>query len=389
VAELNTVLGAILRDVAQSRVVADLFSRNVSVEYQQDPILKDFPVPRVEIVQATLDLKFAVTEVADAEVDRAAVIGGQFAPFAASLAGAVFANLIASNPRRAELEDVIQRKHLALTERLPALIGQAATANLDDVNAALEGRPDALVRRLNDAVGPVVLDEPDLREVLTGGEKLADIRERVSATASTIVQRLTAEGRPGREPGARRTLPRARLGQLASTLGQGVFERVVVASPRRAEVEVVLADKGLRLDRQLADRAAQTLLAEPDLVGDALEGRPDALVSKLENDLFEAALADEAVKDALTRRVPIGTLREQLSNTIAAALPNFVKGVRDALAAAERQAHTINVAVTTGELADTPESKISQISVVSQVRNYEWVDVGAAEGVSRPRLQPE
>jgi hypothetical protein len=389
VAELNTVLGAILRDVAQSRVTADLFSRNVSIEYQQDPILSGFPVPRVDIVQTTVDLKFAVNSVDRHDVDRNAVIRARLPVFSASLAQEVYSAMIASNPRSAELEEVIKRKNLAVAERLPALIEQSAIANTADVDAAIAGRPDALARKLQATVSPVVLDEPDLREVLTRGTRLGDIRNRVEASAATHVARMAAELRPRGEEIDLASVPRARIVQFAAALGRSVYEDVVLRSPRRPEVERVLVERGLRLDRQLSERAEQALLEDPALLQAALEGEADPLVSKLEKHLSETVLAEAAIRNALTQRTRLSDLRTQLANTVAAALPRFVVEVRAAISAAERQALTIDVAVTGSELAEAPESTVSQISVVSQIRNYQWVDVGASEGISRPRLQPE
>ena len=62
-AELKAVLGAILVDIAKARVASDICTRDVSLEYAKDPILSEFPVPRVEIKEASIELKFAINEV--------------------------------------------------------------------------------------------------------------------------------------------------------------------------------------------------------------------------------------------------------------------------------------------------------------------------------------
>lgn len=64
-AELNKVLGALLRDVAQARTLSDLYARQVSKDYEADPLLRFFPIPRAEIKDITLDLKFAIATVDD------------------------------------------------------------------------------------------------------------------------------------------------------------------------------------------------------------------------------------------------------------------------------------------------------------------------------------
>ena len=69
-AELTEVIGSVLRDVARARATSDAFSREVSREYLEDDILRMFPVPRVEIGGAEVDVGFVVAEVSRRDVDR-------------------------------------------------------------------------------------------------------------------------------------------------------------------------------------------------------------------------------------------------------------------------------------------------------------------------------
>jgi hypothetical protein len=61
-AKFDETLGALLRDLAYARVKSDLFSREASLEYLKDPLLRLFPVPRVEMSQAEIEVSFAVKE---------------------------------------------------------------------------------------------------------------------------------------------------------------------------------------------------------------------------------------------------------------------------------------------------------------------------------------
>lgn len=65
-AGIDDILGALLRDIANSRVTADMYSRNISRYYEQDPVLRRFPVPRMEVDSLEIDLKFAIN---NAELD--------------------------------------------------------------------------------------------------------------------------------------------------------------------------------------------------------------------------------------------------------------------------------------------------------------------------------
>ncbi len=60
-AQLQHFLGSILRDIAQARVASDVYSRDASRFYEEDPVLRRFPVPRVDLSEVEVDLKFMVT----------------------------------------------------------------------------------------------------------------------------------------------------------------------------------------------------------------------------------------------------------------------------------------------------------------------------------------
>jgi hypothetical protein len=59
--EIHHVLGAIFRDIAQGVFTSDLYSRNISLEYERDPLLRRFPTPRTEVEEIELELKFAIS----------------------------------------------------------------------------------------------------------------------------------------------------------------------------------------------------------------------------------------------------------------------------------------------------------------------------------------
>lgn len=62
-AQLHDVVGAILRDIAQSRVTSDLYSREVSRYYEEDSLLRLFPIPRTDIKEVEIDLNFGISDV--------------------------------------------------------------------------------------------------------------------------------------------------------------------------------------------------------------------------------------------------------------------------------------------------------------------------------------
>ena len=66
---LSDVLGAILKDVTESRHLSDKYSRDLSRNYEIDDILKTYPVPRTEIKELDIDLKFAFKEAVEVETE--------------------------------------------------------------------------------------------------------------------------------------------------------------------------------------------------------------------------------------------------------------------------------------------------------------------------------
>jgi hypothetical protein len=61
--ELHKILGSLFSDIAQSVFTSDLYSRDISRYYEQDGLLRHFPVPRTEISELEVDLKFAIAGV--------------------------------------------------------------------------------------------------------------------------------------------------------------------------------------------------------------------------------------------------------------------------------------------------------------------------------------
>jgi hypothetical protein len=386
-AGLNDVLGAILRDVAQARVTSDLFSRSVSFEYRDDEVLRGFPVPRVEVVQASLELKFAVNDVERTEVDREAFLRARASAYAAELGRQLYSDFIETNPRGDELVGIIQEKGLALETQLPAVIERTISGNLDDLQRAMEQNPDRLIRKIQGEVAGLVLADDDVKDVLTRGTLVSDVRERVSVASATVVDALAREAARLRPLEGELDVRRLPVAEYAARLGERVYSDVVGTSPRRAELEKTAAEEGVRLDRDLRAAAQRALTEDPEALRVALEEDPDALVERLESEVASTVLGVDAVKRVLTRRTRVTDLRTQVATAVTSSLVEFARDVRAALEAAERQALTVDVAVTNDQLAEVPEAKVSQINVVSQIRNYEWVPTG--EEGAPARLQPE
>lgn len=61
-ARLGSVVGGILKELAQARAIADRHSRELMGEYERDPVLSAFSVPRITIGEVNLTLRFTVND---------------------------------------------------------------------------------------------------------------------------------------------------------------------------------------------------------------------------------------------------------------------------------------------------------------------------------------
>ena len=69
-ADLHQIFGAILRDIAKARFSADLYSRSIARYYESSDLLRKFPVPRADIDEVDIDLKFSISDVQTSGVNN-------------------------------------------------------------------------------------------------------------------------------------------------------------------------------------------------------------------------------------------------------------------------------------------------------------------------------
>lgn len=255
-AELTQVLGTILKDVAQSRVISDVFSRDISEHYAQDPILIAFPVPRVEIKEASIQLKFAVNSVEQKKLDTAAIA-----------------------------------------------------------------------------------------------------RERVS--------------------------------QFTAALGNEMHDKVILASPNKDVLVAILDEKGTDLPATATALLEQAIAKSPDALRAALASKPQALTNLAQNTLQNALRRDEEVWKIVRKGVLVRDIRATLADIVAPAVESMVKDVKDTIDRADKHAVSVDVAVSHSELLDLPETILSHVSIIAEIRNYEWTQVGGTDEQPIRRLQPE
>ena len=63
--DLGSVLGALLRDVVRAQDISNRYSAQLSEVYEQDPLLREFPIPNARLADVELELSFAITGVGE------------------------------------------------------------------------------------------------------------------------------------------------------------------------------------------------------------------------------------------------------------------------------------------------------------------------------------
>jgi hypothetical protein len=66
--QLSKVLAGILHDITTARFDSDTASAKLVERYMKDPVLQCFPIPRVEIKEINIQLKFAFADGGKSEV---------------------------------------------------------------------------------------------------------------------------------------------------------------------------------------------------------------------------------------------------------------------------------------------------------------------------------
>jgi hypothetical protein len=203
--ELYQLLGSALRDVAQARFVSDLFSRQISFQYEKDALLRRFPVPRVDIDEAELNLYFAVQSV---EIDpnrgttRNAAIGGLFHSYgiriardALDLLRKAAGSTLASDKAQFE-KRILSDDHI---EMLGGRVTQYLNENVDTLFDMGEFKRKKVDEYLSDKFLPSVFNEQQLssfaqEDTREGWERaIRQARDAALVLWSTAVGDLAAD----------------------------------------------------------------------------------------------------------------------------------------------------------------------------------------------------
>ena len=185
-AEVKNLLGAILRDIAEARVTSDLFSRDVGLEYLNDDVLRTLSVPRVDMKEATVRLRFAVDSLETQEADPDKTIKRLAAERASPLAREIVNLVVDGHPKRDEVVAVIRRKQIDLQELLSRRL-VAVLSDLALVRSAIEGDPQALAQAIQEQLQAALTEDVDLKKLLVPSRSDRRLATTVQKSSEIVI----------------------------------------------------------------------------------------------------------------------------------------------------------------------------------------------------------
>ncbi|MCZ7681557.1 MAG: hypothetical protein M5U28_23270 [Sandaracinaceae bacterium] len=193
-ANLDQLLGGILKDLGHARIAADVASRESLETYRSDPILAKLPLPRMVIQEARLTLRFVVEEDAQAEFD--ATLAERSSRLWSELVDRSLLELIAgrvADAHRPLVEEGVAAERSRPT-RPPVTIGDALQ---DDPKSAVESA-FASVRESKQRIAELL--PPAQRRALTSDSALKiALGELLAENLDSIRRMGTAQAVLGRQ----------------------------------------------------------------------------------------------------------------------------------------------------------------------------------------------
>ncbi len=173
-AELNAIIGTILRELAQARYMSDTYSRNLSRIYERDALLRLFPVPRAEVQDVELCLKFAISNIKKIAHDHESTVSKIFASHVENITKDLLDGLGGS----ADFQEMYPEWQTVVSN----LLSQNISIDLQSaILTALEENSSSLIN---------ISEEGGKDDEGTGPETITAHRSKISAIISETIERV-------------------------------------------------------------------------------------------------------------------------------------------------------------------------------------------------------
>jgi|GEM_PF-7007744 len=394
--ELNQALQAILRDLAQARSASDYYSAHLAEEYfKSNEMMRFFKVPNVELGPVSIDLKFAVQGIA-------------LNPNRKGIRNSRIANLISGTRQRIQKRVLNQVRFLAERdpyyqiaidqfENLPFKtelrdrVNKLIPLRMEETSVFLQGDNAMIVQQLAKEILMIGLmpcqlgqiqfyqeaDNDSISEIrfrivgesghllLSGLKSYSDFESAVEAGKQAVQKAKevnsfeVVSGRDGKvyfyvkDENNNRIARHIKHFQEQNFSNQnmsgmtGLLQKIGLSREKAGEEEL----------SQIQQMVVDSLVS----LAKEVEGFSENTGDKIENAIFEAAIASSVIEE-------INHLREAIEEGNVGGDPE------------------LQVILNSEQLGDLPPSSISSISFTTEVRNYTWNQVSDAEDSSKYKL---
>lgn len=186
-AKLGEVLGGLVRDVVQARVLADQMACESVNIYAENPLLAAFPVPRVIVKDVSIKLRFAVDKVVEEDLQREAEMDARAAwkqQLSSELLGRAFTSADpAAVQRLTKAIASLPPSDFKIAAALKGDTGPMEKASIALINRQIQRLPVNLRRKLPSP-------GPNLRKALPTvlNDFLRKVRDSIAAKAASRLE---------------------------------------------------------------------------------------------------------------------------------------------------------------------------------------------------------
>ncbi len=185
-AKLSLVIGSVLRDLAQSRVISDTFSRDVSVDYEEDPILRLFPVPRMEIKEVSISIPITVKSVQPGAVKTEQIVKTMAKASAAKLGSSIIETVTSKSKNKEIITKTFADAQMG--KRLEKAIEQKISQSANQIGRVVEGEKLDIASMFSELAQKELLADARATKELRTQIDDATLRTALSKTTDSFVK---------------------------------------------------------------------------------------------------------------------------------------------------------------------------------------------------------
>ncbi len=384
-ANINDVIGSILQNLSEARSSADNLSKFLSEGYRNDPILRLFPVPRTEIRNVEIDLKFGITDVKPKTtnlVNKSAKRDAAILKFSNDFISEISKEVKANEGKSEEFDKLAKElNNQSFKDSLAEKVS-------DNLKAGIDLDKDIAPQITKPTIDILVNIDKDLTKKLPAkGAFEFEINKNEKGEFGFKIEDIPSKkvftnDKPFKTE-------KAALKAITEVIDKGTRTNNFAAVPAKSsgKVEIQIRDGDKVLARSDVIDSGKPQVKEKDIEKIHTEfldrsGLRNRLNSIKRTNAFKSAVSTGAVPT-----VKALDTKPIIDNSVSKVLPAFQKEI------AEISKGTFDFDVTTELKADVlsqlPENAISSIKLIAGIENYSWTKIIRDDGTETRKLVDE